>query len=106
MLRTASIFQNNMMLQRGKPISVWGEGVPGMEIYAKIQGKEKRTFVGKDGKWMLEIEELTASEEECLVIECGEEKLVYKNVAVGEVWVAGGQSNMEFWMRYEKHRVE
>ena len=106
MLRTASIFQNNMMLQRGKTVSVWGEGTPGAEVCAKIQGKEGKTFVGKDGKWMLGIEELTASEEECLVIECGEEKLIYKDVAVGEVWVAGGQSNMEFWMRYEKHREE
>lgn len=106
MLRTASIFQNNMILQRGKTVSVWGEGTPGAEVCAKIQGKDGKTFVGKDGKWMLGIEELTASEEECLVIECGEEKLIYKDVAVGEVWVAGGQSNMEFWMRYEKHREE
>ena len=74
-----------MMLQRGKKVSVWGEGTPGAEVCAKIQGKEGKTFVGKDGKWMLGIEELTASEEECLVIECGEEKLIYKDVAVGEV---------------------
>ena len=34
------------------------------------------------------------------------EQLQYEDVAIGEVWVAGGQSNMEFWMRYEKYKEE
>ena len=53
MLRTASIFQNNMILQRGKTVSVWGEGTPGAEVCAKIQGKMERHLLVKmeNGCW-------------------------------------------------------
>lgn len=106
MLQTAAIFQDNMLLQREKQVVVWGNAISGQEVHAKIQGKEGTAMTGEDGKWMLTIPELEASENEELVIECMDEKVIYKNIAVGEVWLAGGQSNMEFWMRYEKHREE
>ena len=89
MLRTASIFQNNMILQRGKTVSVWGEGTPGAEVCAKIQGKDGKTFVGKDGKWMLGIEELTASEEECLVIELSLIHILNKRISITPIALVG-----------------
>ena len=106
MLKTAAIFQDYMILQREKPIYVWGEGTPGMEVTARIQGKKGTAVVDDTGRWKVEIPALEASEKEELLITSAEESLTYNEVAVGEVWVAGGQSNMEFWMRYEKHREE
>lgn len=106
MLKTAAIFQDYMILQREKPIYVWGEGTPGMEVTARIQGKKGTAVVDDTGRWKVEIPALEASEKEELLITSAEESFTYNEVAVGEVWVAGGQSNMEFWMRYEKHREE
>lgn len=106
MLKTAAIFQDRMLLQREKPVKIWGTGNPGEEIRATIQGKSADTVIRPDGKWMLILPELKASDEEELTIRTGKESIVFRQVAVGEVWIAGGQSNMEFHMHYEKHREE
>lgn len=110
-MKPAAIFQDGMILQRNKPVVIWGTGVQGETIRGEIQGKQGETAVDADGKWTLLLPALTASEEEELVLRSvslqgGEETKVFRQVAVGEVWVAGGQSNMEFHMRYEKHKAE
>ncbi len=106
MLKTADIFQSGMILQRKKPVRIWGTGEPGERVQASIQGKSADAAVGPDGTWMLMVPELEASEEEKLTIRTETESITLGQVAVGEVWVAGGQSNMEFHMHYEKHREE
>lgn len=104
MLQIADIFQRGMILQRDKQVKVWGTNTPGAEIIGKIQGKEGMTITDPDGNWELEIPNLDTSEDEIFVISSGDITVTLTDVAVGEVWVAGGQSNMEFWMRYEKHK--
>lgn len=106
MLQTAEIFQNGMVLQRGKKVTVWGSGTPRAKVIAKIQGRMGECTTDHEGSWKLEIPALEASEGEVLKVESGGETITYTEVAVGEVWVAGGQSNMEFWMRYEKHKED
>lgn len=106
MLQLATIFQDGMILQREKPVTVWGTGTPGATVTAEIQGKCAGVITDEQGKWRVVLPELSASEEEQLVIGSGEETIICRDVAVGEVWVAGGQSNMEFHMRYEKHLKE
>lgn len=103
MLKAAKIFQNGMILQREKTISVWGMGIPGAEVVVCIQESTGQAIVSENGNWSVKLPPLTASESETLVIRSGEEVLSFEDVAVGEVWLAGGQSNMEFQMRYEKH---
>lgn len=110
-MKTAVIFQDGMILQRNKPVVIWGTGEQGETVRGEIQGKQGETTVDADGKWMLRLPALEASKEEELVLRSVsasgvEEIKVLKQVAVGEVWVAGGQSNMEFHMRYEKHKAE
>ncbi len=106
MLKAAEIFQNNMIIQRDKPVILWGQASPGAEVAARIQGKTGETKTDPDGNWMLSLPSLETSLQETLVINSGEDVLTFENIAVGEVWVAAGQSNMEFHMRYEKHRKE
>lgn len=110
MLQTAAIFQDGMILQREKPVTVWGTAAPGAQVTAEIQGKNAAGTAGEDGAWSVTFAELAASESETLKIEAKTgtetETLSYTDVAVGEVWLAGGQSNMEFHMRYEKHKQE
>ncbi len=94
------------MLQCEKPVLVWGRSEPGSVISVGIQGKDARAEAGADGSWTAVLPPLHASSSETMVITSGEETAELHNVAVGEVWIAGGQSNMEFYMRYEKHCKE
>ena len=106
MLQTAKIFQDRMILQRGKRICVWGQSEPETTVTVEIQGQKESAIAKENGEWSVWISKLKASEDEVMHISTETEHLQYKDVAVGEVWVAGGQSNMEFWMRYEKHKEE
>lgn len=72
----------------------------------EIQGRHAETIVQENGRWEVTLEPLHASAEETLIIKSPTESLVFSDIAVGEVWVAAGQSNMEFQMRFEKHRDE
>ena len=68
MLRTAKIFQDGMILQREKPVTVWGTGEAGEKVHVEIQGKSALTTIDDSGKWELRLPPLEASEEETLVI--------------------------------------
>ncbi len=110
-MKPAAIFQNGMILQRNKPVVIWGTGARGETIRGEIQGRQGEAAADAAGNWTLTLPPLDASDEEELVLRsvsaAGEsEAITFSQVAVGEVWVAGGQSNMEFHMRYEKHRAE
>ena len=68
-----------------------------------IQGKSAEAVADADGAWMTTLPSLEASEQETLLAKSGDMELALTDVAVGEVWIAGGQSNMEFPICYEKH---
>lgn len=106
MLRTAAIFSEGMILQREKAVTVWGSADPGAAVTVSIQGQCVKTRTGEDGGWEAVLAPLTASEQEVLTVKTDGEEIRIGDVAVGEVWIAGGQSNMEFPLRYEKYRDE
>ena len=68
MLQTAKIFQDGMILEREKPVTIWGNGDPGEKVYAEIQEKSAGTTIDDSGKWELRLGPLEASVEETLVI--------------------------------------
>lgn len=103
MLKTAMIFTDKMVLQRGKPIPVWGEAVPGTEVVAEFDGCRVSVCADADGKWRLELPEHGAGTGYVLKVCGGGEEKVFSDVCVGEVWLAGGQSNMEYLLGFEKH---
>ncbi len=102
-MKPAAIFQPGMLLQRELPVSIWGSGTPGERIKITIQGKEASASVKEDGTWQLRLPPLEASPSETMTIQSGQACIRLENIAVGEVFIAAGQSNMEFWMRYEAH---
>ena len=106
MLELAKIFSEGMILQREKPVHIWGQTDAGKVVSARIQGKGADTKADPEGHFMLVISDLTASDDETLLIETDTDKVEIKDIAVGEVYIAGGQSNMEFPLRYEKYREE
>lgn len=92
--KIAAVFSNNMVLQREKAVSVFGEGENGMEVTAEIDGNVSKARV-HENKWLVQLPPHKAGKNYTLKVTCGQEEKTFVNVAYGEVWLAGGQSNME-----------
>ena len=105
-LTLARIFADGMVLQRDKALELWGTAVPGEVVRVAIQGQEATSAADYAGQWRCELAPLHSSEQETLDVVSGTERLSLTRVAVGEVFVAAGQSNMEYWMRYDRELEE
>ncbi len=106
MIKLPMVFQNNMVLQTGEPVSIFGT-TDQKTVKVSIQGKQAEASADPEtGRFVCEIGPLSVSLSETLVISDGDSETVIENVAVGEVWLLGGQSNMEFYMYHEKHMKE
>ncbi len=99
-MKTARLFQDHMVIQRNKPFFIWGTGENGEHVRAEF-GPEIRETIVKDGKWKLEFSPVDTAEERIILVESEKNREVIRDVAAGEVWLAGGQSNMEFYMLFD-----
>ena len=93
-LSLPAVFSNNMVLQRRKHVLVWGKAKEGVLVKVNIAGQEG---CGKcyDGRFEVLLNPMEAGGPYTMTVTDGESCLRYENVLVGEVWLAGGQSNME-----------
>lgn len=89
------------MLQAGKPLPVWGTAEPGVQVTVTVQGRRASAVSNANGCWSVTLPPLTVSPTERMILSAGTEELVYQDAAVGEVWLCGGQSNMELPMEYD-----
>lgn len=101
MIKPALIFQDHMVLQRDKKIPIWGIADSHSQITVSMQGKTAYATADTDGNWQVTCGPFCTSFEEKLTITSTEGALTLCDIQVGEVWLAGGQSNMEFHMRYD-----
>ena len=102
-LKIPKVFNDNMVLQRDIPVPIWGEANPNEKITVKFKGQEKSAIAGADGKWVIRLEPLSASAEASrLTVTDGKAQKEFNNVAVGEVWICSGQSNMQSSFDYLK----
>jgi len=93
--RLAQIFQDNMVLQREKPVPVWGWANPGAQVEVAFGGQKKQAKADAKGYWKAILDPMPASRDgRTLEVRIGGTALSRKNVLVGEVWMATGQSNM------------
>ena len=92
----ADIFGDHMVLQRDKPIPVFGTGRAGEEVTVFFKRQTVTTRVDDNGQWQVTLEALHASAQPAEMIVEGDTKTRLKDILIGEVWVASGQSNM-FW---------
>lgn len=88
------IFGDNMVLQQATKVPVWGKADPEERIDVDVAGQRKLVYAGKDGRWSVEFHNLPLGGPYTMTVK-GKTTLTFKNVLVGEVWVASGQSNME-----------
>ena len=94
LVRVNWLFSDNMVLQRGIPVLVWGTADSDEAVTVSFNGQEVQT-TAKDGKWQVSLKPLEAGGPFKLTIAGPANKIQVGNVLVGDVWVAGGQSNME-----------
>ena len=101
-LKVASIFTEYMVLQRNKPITIWGRSAKDDTIEVKLADKQKTT-IAEDGQWSITFDPLQACDEISLSVNSSitGENISFNHIAVGDVFLAGGQSNMEFLMKYD-----
>jgi sialate O-acetylesterase len=99
MVTVAAVFSNHMVLQRGKRIAVWGT-CDGSEVEVRLVGADsswnRAGAAVVDGSWCAELPPQEAGGPYSLEVTSGDDRLVFCDVMIGEVWLAGGQSNMEF----------
>lgn len=119
--RPSAIFSHDMVLQRGKPIVLFGTGTPGRPVAtvlstvdgsALIRRQSSRSItdsvstigsIAPDGTWMVTLPPLEAGGPYTLTIsDRTSVTLKYFNVMVGEVWIASGQSNIEFELHNDR----
>ncbi len=90
-------FGNDMVIQRDQPIKVWGSSDSSDLITIKFADQEKTTSPDDVGNWVVHFESMPANNQpQAMTIRQGESTLELTNVLVGDVWLCGGQSNMEF----------
>jgi sialate O-acetylesterase len=92
------IFADNMVLQRNKPDKIWGWSQPGDAVHVVIGSSTASAVAGADHRWQVEIQPPPTGGPYTVKI-TGRQSLELHNVLVGDVWLCGGQSNMEFKLR-------
>ena len=95
-LRIARVFADHGVLQRGVALPVWGTANAHAVVVVEFAGQVKSVRSGDDGRWMLKLDPLEAqSAGKLMTVRSGEENLKIRDLLVGEVWYASGQSNMQ-----------
>ena len=85
------LFQSGMVLQREKPIPVWGKADPGELVTVRFNKKQYATTAGLDGRWQVNLPKMKAGGPYTMTI--GD--LVLTNILIGDVWLLSGQSNID-----------
>jgi sialate O-acetylesterase len=99
-VRLPNIFGDHMVLQCDKPVCVWGFAAPGEEVSVKFGEQTKKAKADDAGEWSVTLDAMKASfEPRELVVAGKENEIKLADVLVGEVWLCGGQSNMEWSLR-------
>ena len=96
-LCVSNVFQTNMVLQRNKPVNIWGWAAPGEKVTVSFAEQTARATAKADRTWEVTLKAMPAkSTPQVLTVKGKAKTLKLENILIGNVWVLGGQSNMEF----------
>ena len=99
-IRLPSIFGDSMVLQRDRPVPIWGRAMAGEAIVVRIAGKQASANADGDGKWKVMLPALPAGGPHALTVHGSSDVgITLKDVLIGEVWICSGQSNMAMAVR-------
>ncbi|WP_019987939.1 sialate O-acetylesterase [Rudanella lutea] len=94
-VRLPKFFADHMVLQRRKPVPVWGWADAGERLTVRFNGQSKSVKAGKDGRWRVDLDPMEAGGPFALTVQAKSGTTTLADVLVGEVWICSGQSNME-----------
>jgi len=99
-VKLPAVISNNMVLQQGIKVPIWGWAGPGEVILVKFAGQAKYAKADASGKWFVKLDELKVTEKQAgmTMTVSGQNNIEISNVLVGEVWLCSGQSNMQMTM--------
>ncbi len=88
------LFSEHMVLQRDRPVPVWGWATPGQKVTVKLKGRTASGIADADGRWQVKIGPFRAGGPYVFTVS-GPESVEFTDVLIGDVWLCSGQSNME-----------
>jgi len=89
-------FQDRTVLQREKPVPVWGRATPGEHVSVAFAGQMVGATAGSDGRWIVMLTPLAENASGSDLTVSGKATVTLHDVVVGEVWLCAGEANMEF----------
>lgn len=98
-LQMPALFADHMVVQRERPVPVWGRATPGATVQVRLASHSARATAAADSSWRADLPAMAAGGPHTLTVTSGEATRTFTDVLVGEVWLASGQSNMEWPVR-------
>lgn len=95
-LRLARLFSDHAVLQRQKPVPVWGWTAPGESLSVTLGAQARQAKADKNGRWEVEFSAMEAGGPHTLTVSSASGKLERSDLLFGDVWLCSGQSNMEW----------
>ncbi|MDZ4838249.1 MAG: sialate O-acetylesterase [Candidatus Melainabacteria bacterium] len=93
-LKLPGVFSDHMVLQAGEPVTVYGSASPGEGIGIALGDRKGVAMANPNGRWQVKLPALEAGGPYELAVVAGQDKIVFRDVMVGQVWFCSGQSNM------------
>src|SRR5471030_532497 len=104
-IRLPALVGDHMVLQRDKPINVWGYARPAEAVTITFAGKTYTATTSDDGKWSAKMPALKSGGPYQMIL-TGENTITLNDILIGDVWICSGQSNMEFQLSQAKNASE
>jgi len=95
-VKLPALFSDGLVLQQGKPLTIWGWGAADEDVSVRFAGQTQVTRTDLDGKWRVTLDPITANAQPQEMTIVGKNTITLKNLLVGEVWICSGQSNMQW----------
>lgn len=97
-VKLPAVFQDHMVLQRGQPIQVWGWASPREEVTVTLNGQSASVKADRKGDWLVSLPAIAAGGPFEMIVQ-GRNKITLSDILVGDVWICGGQSNMQWALK-------
>ena len=109
-VKLPAIFTNHMVLQRDKPVNIWGWANAGEKVSLTFNGQKAKAKVAADGKWQVTLKPMAFGGPFDLTVKSSSGEKILKDILIGDVWFCSGQSNMEMplagWGKIKNYEEE